>query len=337
MRFLKLALKAFAVSFLALNFFGNLAFSAPDTLGVGVSEKLTPLKVALDWYVNPDQAPLLVAYAEGFFKAKGLDIKLLTPTDVNEPIQLLAMGKVDIATTYAPHLILEVAQGAPLVWLATSVRQPLDCLTLLQSSGIKNPGQLKGKTIGYSSGAFGNSMLKAMLAKYGLTLNDVTLVNVKMNLIQALLTHRVDAVAGMMRFVEPVEIQAMGYPVTLFYPEDYGVPKYDELIFIANAKAKAANPLIYKNFVDALTQGAEFLKAHPEQSWEDVSRAFPDELAPAMTMAHVNHEVWNAAIPYFAKDPGVVNHASYQELAKFLIKNNLIKKIPAENLYLPSS
>jgi putative hydroxymethylpyrimidine transport system substrate-binding protein len=309
------------------------AFSASSAS----SPSLMPVKVALDWYINPDQAPILVAYAEGFFKEKGLDVEFLTPTDVNEPIQMLAMGKVDVATTYAPHLIMEAAHGAPLIWLATSVRQPLDCLTVLNSSGIKNPGDLKGKTIGYSSGAFGNSMLKAMLAQYGLSLKDVNLVNVKMNLIQALLTKRVDAVAGMMRFVEPVQIQSMGYPVTLFYPEDYGVPSYDELIFIANSHAQKANPELYQKFLEALTEGAVYLKAHPEKSWEDVSHAFPDDFIPAMTMAHTNHEVWRAAVPYFTQDPGVLDRGSYEKLAQYLVKNQLISKAPSETLYLPAS
>ncbi len=301
------------------------------------SEKLIPIKLALDWYINADQAPILVAYAEGFFKAKGLDVQLLTPTDVNEPIQMLAMGKVDISTTYAPHLMMEVSRGAPLIWLATSVRQPLDCLTVLKSSGIKTPADLKGKTIGYSSGAFGNSMLKAMLAKYGLTLKDVNLVNIKMNLIQALLSKRVDAVAGMMRSIEPVQIEAMGFPVTMFYPEDYGVPSYDELILIANSKAKAADPERYEKFVEALTEGVKYLKENPEKSWEDVSHAFPDELIPAMTMAHVNHQVWNASVPYFTDHPGVVDRNSYRILGEYLVKNGLLLKAPSEALYLPSA
>ena len=299
------------------------------------SSELTPVKVALDWYVNPDQAPLLVAYAEGFFKAKGIDIQLLTPTDVNEPMQMLAMGKVDVSTTYAPHLIVESAKGVPLMWLATSVRQPLDCLTVLKSSGIKTPADLKGKTIGYSSGAFGNSMLKAILASGGLTINDVNLVNVKMNLIQSLLSHRIDAVAGMMRFVEPVQMEAMGYPVTLFYPEDYGVPKYEELIFVANRNAVLKDPVLYQHFVEALTEGVQYLKADPQQSWEDVIKIFLDELAPAMTTAHINHQVWNAAIPYFSTDPGVLDRDSYRKLSKFLLKNQLIQHEPPEADYLP--
>jgi putative hydroxymethylpyrimidine transport system substrate-binding protein len=306
-------------------------------LSTAFSGELAPVKVALDWYINPDQAPLLVADAEGFFKDEGIELTLLSPTDVNEPLQMLAMGKVDISTTYAPHLIVESSKGVPLMWLATSVRQPLDCLTVLKSSGIKTPADLKGKTIGYSSGAFGNAMLKGILASAGLTLSDVKLVNIKMNLIQSLLTERVDAVAGMMRSIEPVQIESMGYPVTMFFPEAYGIPSYEELIFIGNRDAIQKNPELYDRFVKALTRGVQFLKAHPEQSWEDVIKKFPDELAPAMTTAHINHELWKASIPYFADDPGFLDRPSYQRLAQFLIEQGLIVSAPPEKNYLRSS
>ncbi len=316
---------------------GLAAFFLGWVLSTAVDAELTPMKVALDWYINPDQAPLLVADAEGFFKDEGIELTLLTPTDVNEPLQMLAMGKVDISTTYAPHLIVESSKGVPLMWVATSVRQPLDCLTVLKSSGIKTPLDLKGKTIGYSSGAFGNSMLKGILASAGLSLSDVKLVNIKMNLIQSLLSGRVDAVAGMMRSVEPIQIESMGYPVTMFFPEAYGTPSYEELIFIGNRDAMEKNPHLYDHFVKALTRGVQFLKAHPEESWEDVIKKFPDELAPAMTTAKINHQLWKASIPYFTENPGVLDRSSYERLAKFLIAQGLIVSAPPEKNYLRSS
>ena len=51
-------------------------------LSTAFSGELAPVKVALDWYINPDQAPLLVADAEGFFKDEGIELTLLSPTDV---------------------------------------------------------------------------------------------------------------------------------------------------------------------------------------------------------------------------------------------------------------
>lgn len=302
------------------------------TLFPAITFALTPFTLALDWYVNPDQAPILVAKSKGYFKQNGLNVKILTPTNVTEPLQLLGMQKIDATTTYAPRLVMDAAKGIPFTRIATEVPQPLDCITSLKSSGIKNPGDLKGKTIGYSSGAFGNAMLKLMLAKYHLTIKDVTLVDIKMNLIQALLSHRVAATAGMMRFVEPVEIEQMGYKVRIFKPENYGMPKYDELIIIANKKDVHA--LKYREFVKAITEGAQYLKKHPQKSWVAVSKTFKTSLAPTAHMAKINHAIWMASIPYFTVNPAHVNLKSYIALGKFLNKNHMVHEIPKPNSYL---
>ena len=293
---------------------------------------LTPMKVALDWYINPDQAPILVAKAKGYFKAVGLKVTLLTPTNINEPLQLLAMQKVDVATTYAPRLVMDASKGMPLVRIGTEVGQPLDCLTALTSSDIQSPADLKGKTIGYSSGAFGNAMLKLMLAKAHLTLKDVHLVNIKMNLIQALLSHKVDATAGMMRFVEPVEIQQMGYRVHLFYPENYGMPNYEELILIANKHT--VREAKYHQFMKAITLASRYLKAHPEASWQIVSKTFHTALAPTAHMAKINHAIWLASVPYFESNPAQIHYGSYRALSQFLKENHMIDRVPSPNQYL---
>ncbi|NCX93813.1 MAG: thiamine biosynthesis protein [Gammaproteobacteria bacterium] len=294
---------------------------------------MTPFKVALDWYMNPDQAPILVAAAKGYFKDEGLDVQLLTPTDVSEPIDLVAADKVNVATTYSPGLMMDVVQGMPIVWIATEVPQPLDCLTVLKSSGIKTPADLKGKTIGYTAGAMGSVMIRRMLEQSGLSLNDVHLVDVKMNLIQALVSGRIDAASSMMRFVEPIQIEKMGYPVTVFYPENYGVVRYDELILVAN-RAEAKKPE-YAAFVRALTQGARFLKAHPEESWQEVSQAYPAAFKPTPEMESINHAMWLAGVPYFTNTPGAFDQARYQALAKFLKQEGLINRVPNQSEYLP--
>jgi putative hydroxymethylpyrimidine transport system substrate-binding protein len=44
-------------------------------------EKLT---VLLDWFVNPDHAPLFVAQEKGFFSKRGLDVELIAPSNPND-------------------------------------------------------------------------------------------------------------------------------------------------------------------------------------------------------------------------------------------------------------
>ena len=42
-----------------------------------------PLTLVLDWYINPDHAPIMVAEQIGAFKAQGLDVKIVPPSDAS--------------------------------------------------------------------------------------------------------------------------------------------------------------------------------------------------------------------------------------------------------------
>ena len=100
------------------------------TSPVQAAEKLS---VMLDWFVNPDHAPLIIAKEKGFFKATGLDAKLITPADPNDPPKLVAAGKVDLAVSYQPQLHVQVAEGLPLIRIGTLVSTPLNSLVVLKN------------------------------------------------------------------------------------------------------------------------------------------------------------------------------------------------------------
>ena len=76
----------------------------------GAAEKF---RVILDWFVNPDHAPLIVALEKGYFAERGLDVEFIAPSDPNNPPKLVAAGKADLAVSYQPQLHLQVAQGLP--------------------------------------------------------------------------------------------------------------------------------------------------------------------------------------------------------------------------------
>src|SRR6185437_15858166 len=55
------------------------------------------LIVILDWFPNPNHAPLFVTKEMGFFKAAGLDVELIGPANPSDPPKLAAARKADIA------------------------------------------------------------------------------------------------------------------------------------------------------------------------------------------------------------------------------------------------
>ena len=87
-----------------------------------LAEKVT---LMLDWFVNPDHGPLIVAQQQGLFKAQGLEVEITEPADPSMPPKLVAAGQYDLAVTYQPQLIRDVVEELPLTRVSTLVATPL--------------------------------------------------------------------------------------------------------------------------------------------------------------------------------------------------------------------
>ena len=98
------------------------------------ADKMTLL---LDWFVNPDHGPIIVAQEKGFFADQGLEVEVIAPADPADPPKLVAAGKADLAISYQPQLHLQVAEGLPLMRVGTLVATPLNCLLVLDDGPIK--------------------------------------------------------------------------------------------------------------------------------------------------------------------------------------------------------
>ena len=193
----------------------------------------------LDWFINPDHAPLFVALEKGYFADEGIEVELIAPADPNDPPKLVAAGKADLAVSYQPQLHLQVAEGLPLVRIATLVATPLNTLLVLADGPVQSIADLKGRTVGYSVGGFEDALLGAMLERHGLGIEDVTLVNVNFSLSPSLLSGQVDAVIGAYRNFELNQMDIEGHTGRAFYIEEEGVPPYDELIVVAHTERQA--------------------------------------------------------------------------------------------------
>ena len=277
------------------------------------NDKLTLL---LDWFVNPDHAPIFVAQERGYFAARGLDVEIVAPADPNDPPKLVAAGRADIAVSYQPQLYVQVAAGLPLTRFGTLIATPLNTLLVLEDGPVKSIADLKGRKIGFSVGGFEDALLRAMLARHGLSLDDITLVNVNFSLLPALLAGQVDAVIGAYRNFELNQMDIEGYRGRAFYVEEHGVPSYDELILVANPEHM--DRAVLRRFLDALEDGVQYLVNHPEESWKLFIRGrseLDDEL---------NRRAWRDTLPRFALRPAALDRARYARFARFMQEQGLI-------------
>src|ERR1700683_3030978 len=98
-----------------------------------------PFTLMLDWFPNADHVGLYQALAEGDFARAGLDVHVEVPSNPASPLQLLAAGKVDIAISYEPEVLLARNQGLPLVSIAAIVQEALTSIVSVGSQHINNP------------------------------------------------------------------------------------------------------------------------------------------------------------------------------------------------------
>lgn len=276
------------------------------------------LTVLLDWFVNPDHAPLIIAQERGIFAAHGLDVELIAPADPNDPPKLVAAGQAEIAVSYQPQLHLQVAEGLPLRRIGTLVATPLNSLVVLADGPIEGIADLAGKKVGFSVGGFEDAVLGAMLAQHGLGLEAVELVNVNFALSPALVTGQVDAVIGAFRNFELNQMDIIERPGRAFFPEEEGVPAYDELIYVAHVDS-LGDPRLQR-FMEAVEAATHWLMNHPEEAWA-IFAAYDGELDDEL-----NRRAWADTLPRLALSPAALDHRRYARFAEFLVERGLIEK-----------
>jgi putative hydroxymethylpyrimidine transport system substrate-binding protein len=188
---------------------------------------------------------------------------------------------------------------------------------VLADGPIKALGDLRGKKIGFSVAGADEAVLSTMLKSSGLGLQDVTLVNVNWSLSPALMSGQVDAVIGAFRNFELTQMHLQGVEGRCFYPEEAGLPPYDELIYVANPKSMNAPTL--RRFLAATQRAAQYIVNHPSESWQVFAATAP-ELNDAL-----NKQAWLDTLPRLSQSPAALDAGRYRDFEAYLASSGLIE------------
>jgi len=231
--------------------------------------------VMLDWFPNADHAALYSAIAHGNFRAAGLDVTPVVPAETAEPLKLLAAGKVDMAISYEPELLLARDQGLKVVSIGALVQRPLTSIIALPGKHVNSVAELAGKTVGTAGIPYQAAELKTALQTAGVNPASVKEVNVGFNLVPAMLSGKVDATLGGYWNYEAIQLALMHkQPVTI--PIDQaGVPQYNELVLVVREDEAHTRGQDLRAFLQALTQGEREVRADPAAAAALVVKANP--------------------------------------------------------------
>jgi putative hydroxymethylpyrimidine transport system substrate-binding protein len=228
----------------------------------GGGQKVT---LILDWTPNPDHVGFYYARDTRLFTKAGLDVSIRAPSDPTAPLKLVAVGKSDLAVSYEQELFFAAAKKLPVVAVAAVVPQPLNSFMAVEPA-IHSIRDLAGRTIGITGVPSDYATLDTALKSVGLTRKDVKAVSIGYNLLPALLAHKVDAVLGVYRTVEGIQLEQRGLHPTVIPVDRVGVPTYDELVLVANSSRLRSDPAYaseVRRFVAAFLGGTAQARRNP--------------------------------------------------------------------------
>ncbi len=260
-----------------------------------------PFTVMLDWFPNADHAALYSAIAHEDFRAVGLDVRPVVPSETAEPLKLLAAGKVDMAISYEPELLLARDQGLKLVSVGALVQRPLASIIALPGQHVSKVAELAGKTVGTAGLPYQAAELRTALQSAGVNPASVKEVNVGFNLVPAMLSGKVAATLGGYWNYEAIQLTLLHkHPVTISVNRA-GVPGYDELVLVVREGEAHTDGQDLRAFLQALTLGEREVRANPPAAAALVVKANPS-LEPKLQLESIKQTL-PAAQPANPGDP----------------------------------
>src|ERR1019366_3456692 len=230
---------------------------------------LAKLSVQLDWVAEPEHGGLYQALARGFFRDEGLEVTLLPGGPGAHVMPSVATGQVDIAQADSTTVILQQAEGLPVVQFAAVFQDDPSGILVHADSPVRTFPDLQGKSIiARPEWAF----LKFLEKKYGLTINTIP-----QNFSVATFLANKDALQQGYFIAEPYHIVHAGGKMPRFLSTcDAGFRAY--AVLITNHKFAREHPAELKAFMRAYIHG-----------WQDYVEGDPTAAHEALKKANTNN------------------------------------------------
>ncbi|WP_219834576.1 ABC transporter substrate-binding protein [Paenibacillus sp. R14(2021)] len=316
---------------------GNAPSDTTNTPNAGnaADQPLQKVSLMLDWYPNAVHSFLYAAQANGYFKKQGLDVEIQMPADTNDALKLVAAGKIDLALSYQPQVLMARGENIPVKSVGAIVRHPLNHLMVPADSGVHSPKDLSGKTVGFSSIPLYEAMARTMIKQDGGDPDSVKMVDVGYDLIPAISTGKTDAIIGGFINHEQLILDKEGHAVQSLDPAKYGVPDYYELVLVASDDGLKAKKDVFAKFMAAAAEGQQYVEQHGKEAL-DALMAHEDQNSPldadieTKSLAILLPLMTDKDQPFGSQDP-----ASWTRVRTWLIDNKLLPEtVKAEDAYI---
>ena len=197
--------------------------------------------LVLDFQPNAVHSGLYAAQARGYFEDEGLDLEIREPPDTATGAKLLAAGRTDFAILDINDFGIAREQGLDIVAVAAIVQRPLASVIAADRDEIRTPADLEGKTIGVTGVPSDDAVLDTILAEGGVDPDSVDRQTIGFNSVPLLASGKVDAATAFWN-AEGVDLKRMGVPTREFRVDEFGAPRYPELVIAVRAPTVEEGP-----------------------------------------------------------------------------------------------
>ena len=295
---------------------------------------MTRLRLALEWFLNPDHVPFLVARHHGWFAEAGLELTLVEPAEHFDAFGALQRGEIELAITEPIHLLQDRAKGEDLVGFGRFLHTRGGVM-VLGASGITRPAQLAGCRLQYpgAPGPGGPAIVRTMIAADGGPADaPITPVNNGFFHTDALATGKADAATLVFSNFEGVEAAHRGLSPRVFTLADWGVPDFCQLHFITRPAVLAAHGPALRRFFAVVRRAVDFALASPDEARRIYDAETGGSLGDALSAA-----IFAETVPAFRAEMDLPA-AYWQSLADWLLATGQIDApLPIAGAWVPAA
>jgi ABC-type nitrate/sulfonate/bicarbonate transport system substrate-binding protein len=236
------------------------------------------MKIALDWTPNPMHTGLFVAKHKSW-----LDLTCISPSADRYtvmPSDKLLRGEVDFCIGPPEGLIdhYQLAGSPQLLAVAPILRENTSAFVAGPQSGIRTTGQWAGKRYATLELPFERGLLTAVTEVNGENGPEV-FAPAKLDTWKMLLEGETD-LTWIFLPVEGAEAAYEGISLTVFRPEEFGIPYPPCPIIQTSGDFVEAEPAGVGHFLEMAARGYQFAVDYPEEAARILGQYLEEELHP---------------------------------------------------------
>jgi len=228
------------------------------------------LTLALDFTPNAVHAPIYAAVREGLDRKAGVRIQIRAPGASPDSLKDVLSGAADLGILDIHDLGLAADKGKDVVAVAALVQRPL--AAIITPASIARPRDLEGKPVGVSGLPSDPAFLDAVMGDDGGDAKKAKLVTIGFTAVQSLISGRIDGVPAFWN-AEGVTLRERGVKIHEFRADDYGAPRYPEVVLVTRRETLAKHGAAVRAAVRAITEGMAAVKADPAAATADIAKA----------------------------------------------------------------